>query len=143
MHRHPKSHLDLLHTNITSRVNENQNCQKRNHDVHAKPRSFHVDDWVLVSNTGRGPKWIEGVVEQQTDPLSFLISLADGRRVRKHMDQLTLQSDSPSTNSQPVSPIVSEQMEDFEEIPAAAIEVAPTRSLRHSTRQRHPPVRFS
>ena len=71
MYQRPKSHLDLFHPNITSRVNDNQMCQKRNHDVHAKPRSFRVDDLVLVSNTGRGPKWIEGVVEQQTGPYHF------------------------------------------------------------------------
>ena len=145
MYRCPKSHLDLLHPNITSQVNDSQECQKRNHDVHAKPRSFHGEDLVFVSNTGRGPKWIEGVVEQQTGPLSFLIRLTDGRRVRKHMDQLRarLQGDSPSTDPQPVKPIVSEQMEVFGEIPAESIGVVLTQSLRRSTRRRRPPVRFS
>ena len=62
MHRCPKSHLDLLHPSITSRIDENKERQKRNHDVHAKPQSFHVDDLVLASNVGKSPKWIEGVV---------------------------------------------------------------------------------
>jgi len=37
MRQRPKSHLDLLHPSVTSRVGDNQGCQKMNHDVHAKP----------------------------------------------------------------------------------------------------------
>ena len=40
MHRRPKSHLDLLHSSVASRVSEKQECQKRSHDAHAKPRCF-------------------------------------------------------------------------------------------------------
>ena len=39
------------------------------------------------------------MVKQQTGPLSFIISLSDGQRMRKHVDQLRarLQGDCPST----------------------------------------------
>ena len=40
MHRRPKSHLDLLHPSVASRVSDRQECQKRNHDAHAQPRYF-------------------------------------------------------------------------------------------------------
>ena len=61
------------------------------------------------------------------------------------MDQLRarLQGDCPSTTPEPIKPIVSEQLEVFDEIPVTSMEVAPTPSLRRSTRQRCPPVRFS
>ena len=50
--------------------------------------------------------------------LSFLISLTDGRRVRKHMEP-HFQGVTLSTNPQPVKLIVSEQMEVFDKIIAA------------------------
>ena len=109
-------------------------CQKRNHDAHAKPRCFQVDDLVLVHNTGKGPKWIEGTLK----PLSFVVSLSGGRTVRKHMDQLRvrLEGHHPPANVGPVTPIVADQQEVFDEIPSMPEEVVPVpppprRSSRH------------
>ena len=140
MHRRPKSHLDLLHPSVASRVHDNQERQKRNHDTHAKPRSFQITDPVLVRNTGRGPKWIEGTVKQQTGPVSFLITLKDGRMVRKHIDQLKacLQENSSSDSPPSVTLIISEQ-DALDEFPSEAVQPTP----RHSSRQSRPPVRFS
>jgi len=64
----PKSHLDLLHPSVTSRVGDNQVHQKKDYDAHAKPQSFYINDPVLVLNTGKGPKWIDGTVTKQTGP---------------------------------------------------------------------------
>ena len=146
MHRRPKSHLDLLHPSVASRVSEKQECQKRSHDAHAKLRCFQVDDLVLVRNTGKGPKWIEGTVEKQTGPLSFVVSLSDGRTVRKHTDQLRarLEGDHPPANVGPVTPIIADQQEVFDEIPSMPEEVVPMPPTpRRSSRHRRPPVRFS
>ena len=148
MHRRPKSHLDLLHPNVTSRVHDNQQRQKRNHDTHARPRSFQISDHVLVRNTGKGPKWMDGTVKQQTGPVSFLITLKDGRTVRKHIDQLKArhQEDNSPGDPPPVTPIVSEQQDDFDEFPPEVKEAQPTPPpARRSQRNRksRPPVSFS
>ena len=148
MHRRPKSHLDLLHPNVTSRVHDNQERQKRNHDTHARPRSFQIADPVLVRNTGKGLKWIDGTVKQQTGPVSFLITLKDGQTIRKHIDQLKAryQEDSSPGGPPPVTPIVSEQQDDFDEFPPEVKEAQPTPPpVRRSKRNRksRPPVSFS
>ena len=107
-----------------------------------------MTDSVLVRNTGRGPKWIDGTVKKQTGPILLLIILKDGQTVRKHIDQLKAhhQENSSSGSPSPVTPIVSEQQDIFDEFPPEAIEVQPTPPpLRRSKRNRRtqPPVRLS
>ena len=87
-----------------------------------------MTDPVLVHNTRRGPKWIDGAVKKQTGPVSFLIILKDGQTVRKHIDQLKAchQEDSSTGSSPPVTSIVSEQQDTFDEFSPEAIEVQPT-----------------
>ena len=143
----PMPSRDILHPSVASRVSDRQECQKRNHDAHAQPQCLQVDDLVLVRNTGKGPKWIEGTVKKQTGPLSFVVSLTDGRTVRKHMDQLRvrLEGDHPPANVGPVTSIVAGQQEVFDEIPPMPVEVVPMPPPppRRSSCHRRPPVRYS
>lgn len=67
--RRPRSCLDLLVPDITTKVVTNQQRQKVSHDSQAKARQFNVDDSVC------------GL-------LTYWIRLLDGRVVRRHVDHI-------------------------------------------------------
>lgn len=88
--RHVRSWLDFLKPNIAMRVRRRQYQQKEEHDLRAAERQFDVDDPVYLRNTaGDKPKWIPGVVTQQTGPVSYRVQgeLTD-QVYRRHGDQL-------------------------------------------------------
>ncbi|XP_054737893.1 uncharacterized protein K02A2.6-like [Anastrepha obliqua] len=43
---------------------------------------------VWVRNHSTGPRWIEGLVENQTGPISYEVRLNDSRVIKRHQDQL-------------------------------------------------------
>ena len=45
-------------------------------------------DSVLVKNFSSGNPWLPGVIHSKTGPASFTVDLEDGRRVRRHLDQM-------------------------------------------------------
>ena len=61
MGRRPRSHLDIMHPSIETRVLSSQACQKSGHDNTAKERLFKVDQ-VYVCNFASGEKWLPGVI---------------------------------------------------------------------------------
>ena len=87
--RQPKSVLDLLRPDTEQRVRRNQERQKVNHDQGSRLRTFRVGDPVLARNFGKDPaKWFRGHVSQCRGPLSYEITLEDGRQIRRHVDYL-------------------------------------------------------
>ena len=52
-----------------------------------EPRSFAEGQSVMTRNFSRGDKWIQGVVEKRTGPLSYHVRV-DGGTVRRHTDQV-------------------------------------------------------
>ncbi|CAL9702513.1 unnamed protein product [Knipowitschia caucasica] len=88
--RHVRSRLDFLRPNIAMRVRRRQYQQKEEHDSRATERQFDVDDPVYLRNTaGDKPKWIPGVVTQQTGPVSYRVQGETTDQVyRRHGDQL-------------------------------------------------------
>ena len=71
MGRHIKSRLDLLHTNVKTKVEQNLQRQKLNHDKFTKDHVFGVNDKVFVKNHQGTPTWLEGIVTGITGPLSW------------------------------------------------------------------------
>ena len=133
-----RSHLDLLLPNVADKVQRNQSLQKQTHDYHARDRQLQIDDLVLAKNHGQGQPWIPGKILKQSGAVTFLVELNNGTVIRHHMDQLKLnmtgqgQSESdPSSTSDIAVP---------EDIPTSD---AATPELRHSSRTRRPPSRFS
>ena len=82
---------------------------------------------------------MELTVKQQTGPVSFLITLKDGRIVRKHVDQLKAchQEDSSPGDLPTVTSIVSEQQDDFDEFPPEVKEAQPTPPSVRRSKQNH------
>ncbi len=86
--RRPRSHLDLMHPVVESRVLTSQLRQKSAHDQHAKGRSFNLEEAVYVRNYANGPKWLPGVITALRGPLSYDVTLSDDRVIRRHVDQV-------------------------------------------------------
>ncbi|KAL5484146.1 hypothetical protein EMCRGX_G020594 [Ephydatia muelleri] len=58
--------------------------QKRDHDSHARPRSFQFGDPVYVRNFNGSPQWVvEGFSK-----LALLVKMQDGRTCRRHIDHV-------------------------------------------------------
>ncbi|XP_070377059.1 uncharacterized protein [Dermacentor albipictus] len=82
--------LERLHPDLQSIVQQKQEqvMQRRNQAV----RLFEVGDRVFVRNYLYGPKWLPGIVDSVTGPVSYLVVTKDGRRWRRHVDQLRSRS---------------------------------------------------
>ena len=56
---------------------------KNNHDKHVQDRSFEEGEEVYVKSYGQyGQRWLEGHVVTLRGPVSALVELTDGSRVR-------------------------------------------------------------
>lgn len=88
--RHIRTRLDFLKPNIHETVRRKQYLQKNQHDYRARERSFAVDDSVFLRSTvGGDPKWLSGVITQQTGPVSYKVrDPASDTVYRRHGDQL-------------------------------------------------------
>ena len=67
--RQPRSQLDLLHPDVSGRVQGSQARQQRAHDRHARARAFQVGDRVYERNLLGSPEWMEGTVLDKTGPV--------------------------------------------------------------------------
>ena len=98
--RRIRCHLDFLSPNLAAKVRQCQSQQKDTHDYHACNREFQIGDRVFAKNYGAGESWLPGVIQNKTGPSSFIVDLTDGRRIRRHLDQMredtTVVSDSAS-----------------------------------------------
>ncbi len=80
--------LDSIHPDLSRKVKERQERQIKDHNKRAKGRWFKTGDSVLTQNFSLGPKWIPGIIESVTGPVSYKVMLGDGRVVRRHVDQI-------------------------------------------------------
>ena len=136
MGRKLRTHLDLLVPDIGGKVRMRQNLQKHSHDLHAKDKQFQENDSVMAKNFSQGPPWITGKILKRSGAATFLVELPDGRVIRRHSDQLKPNSLDPQEQ---IQPNIDEQW-----LPEPETDQRPVSSgPRHSTRIRHPPVRFT
>ena len=149
--RRLRCHLDLLHPNLEAKVCQNQYQQKDLHDFNARDRVLVEGDSVLVKNFSSGDPWLPGVIYSKTGPASFTVDLTDGRRVRRHLDQVRKNT---STNIIDEPPTTVETNDDFPiSVPNSPTaepppnDVPPRESehpeLRRSDHTRRPPQRFA
>lgn len=69
--------LDLIHPDLKHKVESKQTSQKTYHDRHATYRNFRVGDSIYTIHFGYGPKWIPGLVQEITGPVSYAESSGD------------------------------------------------------------------
>ena len=88
--RHVRTRLDFLKPNIQETVRRKQYLQKEGHDRKALDRQFDVEEQVYLRNTaGDTPRWIPGVITQQSGPVSYKVrGAATDQEYRRHGDQL-------------------------------------------------------
>ena len=150
MGRQLRSRLDLVVPNVAKRVQHAQVTQKEHHDAHSKARQFIIGDHILARNYAGSPQWLPGCVTSVLGPVSYEITLEDGRRWRRHQDQLQLLKAIRTENS-------SDHDSDFDlDLPQETVDAteSPSHSMdsglpeaepvvRRSTRVRHPPDRLT
>lgn len=89
MGRNLQGPLDLMRPDFKKNVEKKQQNQKKYHDKGKTLREFVKNDEVYVENySGRGNRWLPGVVVEVTGPLSYKIEISDNRVVRRHVDQI-------------------------------------------------------
>ena len=142
--------LDLLHHNLKAKVRQNQYRQEDLHNFHARERVLVKGDYVLVKNFSSGDPWLPTVIYFKTGPASFTVDLRDGRKVRRHLDQVRKNTstniiDEPSTvETNDNFPILVPNSPTAEPPPS---EIPPRASkhceLRRSDRTRHPSKHFA
>ena len=79
--RAPHSLLDLLKPDLSTKVQKKQEAQKANHDRHAKERTFQEGDAVFIKDFSAGKNWLSGSVTEVHGPLSYHVTLSNGRIV--------------------------------------------------------------
>ncbi|XP_039757383.1 uncharacterized protein K02A2.6-like [Pararge aegeria] len=82
-----RSRLDALRPDVTSTVREEQDKQRARSTGCNK--AFGIGEAVLVRDyTKRTGKWSEGLISEQTGPVSYKVKVGNGTEWRRHQDQL-------------------------------------------------------
>lgn len=108
------SQLDLLQPDLGRRVRQEQDRQKRGHDVRSKSREFGVGDKVYARNYGSGPLWLPGTVLELCGAVSYSVQLEDGCQVRRHIDQLRTRACKSCTRVQEDGHTPDERMSEYD-----------------------------
>ncbi|XP_033631687.1 uncharacterized protein LOC117293454 [Asterias rubens] len=83
-----RSRLDILKPDIRHRVTQKQKDQTVCHKSSKTTRELHENQHVLVRDY-RGPrKWITGVINARTGPLSYEVRVGPDSIWRRHIEQL-------------------------------------------------------
>ena len=88
LNRSLRTPISQLQGDLKSRVELKQATQCASHDKRAKTHSFELGDSVFTHCGGQKIVWLPGVIDSVTGPLSYVIRLADGRSVKRHIDHI-------------------------------------------------------
>ena len=91
--RRLQSHLDHLRPNLRRKASPKQDHQKHWYDVHTKHRVFNIGDLVYVRNYVSGDHWLPGKIIELHGNVMFTVLLEDGRKVKKHADQIIIRTE--------------------------------------------------
>ena len=80
--------LNLMKPDLSSKVQQKQEAQKVHHDKSAKHRQFQIGDAVYVKDFTAHKSWIPGIVSEVKGPLSYHVTIADGRVFRRHVEHI-------------------------------------------------------
>ena len=75
--RIPRSHLDLLKPEVSTRVRDKQREQQKNQDSWVQLCEFKVGDRVFIKEFPSGKDWLPGIIASADGPRSFHINLPD------------------------------------------------------------------
>ena len=84
----PRCRLDLLHPDISGRVQKKQVAQKEGHDGNCRERELSAGQLVWVKNHASGRPWLPGTIVRALTDQRYRISLEDGRVFDRHIDHV-------------------------------------------------------
>ena len=154
--RKVRTKLDLLLPSTSATVNKSLENEKFHNDHKAREREFGVGNTVYVQNFGKGPELLAGIITERRGPVSYNITLPDGRCLRRHVDHIRSRQCEPVDNV-PLLPVEKPPVDVFKplvppKVPPDESNMAPAEAPpeecsvsvphRHSTRQIKPPQRL-
>ena len=80
--------LDQLKPGQNESVEHCQQKQKAEHDALARQTTFSQGEVVYARNFGTESRWLPGVIQEISGPVSYLVKLTDGHLVRRHLDHV-------------------------------------------------------
>ena len=95
LQRDLRTHLHLLHPDVSEHVKSQQATQKAYHDQHSRERDLWSGQRVLVRNYRPGVDWIPGTVVDRKGPRSCTVQVANGQLWHRHIEQLKEMRHSP------------------------------------------------
>lgn len=96
--------LDRTKPSLTHTVD--QSHEKMHSKITTQPRRFSVGDHVLVKDDRNGDhKWIPGVIDRITGPVSYEVKVSHGNTWRRHVDQVLSSVGQPFSEPQLQIPI--------------------------------------
>ena len=104
--------MDPLKPKLSETVRPKVQAQKRNHDLKTRLRVFEKDNSVYVKDFPNSKKWVPGKLIEGRGPLSYLIELNDGRKLRCHVDLIlskytwTISSEGGDSNTDEIPVII-------------------------------------
>ena len=120
MGRPLRTHLDLVKPDVSGRVISQQQTQKSNYDKGTPYRSFSPGEPVYARNfSHRGPQWFPGHILERDSSVTYLVELADGRVIRRHINALFR-----AVAEQPVGGESSVPLQRHEPVPAPPVQVS-------------------
>ena len=166
MSRELRTRLSLLQPDREKAVADKQAVQKSSHDRRAHLREWIAGDRAMARNLRPGPDWVPCTIVEVLGPVTYLVETEDGKRWKRHADQLKTWLPSPSPTSSenaadaeptqiaedfsqdlPDVPGATDDPESTEESSTPSDSSAPTSSEmvapRYPRRNRQPPARYS
>lgn len=142
MGRSLRSHLDLMKPDVSARVQRKLEQQKVHHDRHSLARIFTAGEMVYIKDFPSGSSWLPGTILKAQGPLSYHVTLEDGRVVRRHVDHVRIRTTAdcqpaPLDDDVDLLPNTPEAAESAETDSEPSVTVP-----RRSTRVSHPPDRY-
>ena len=141
MKRKLRTRFNLMLPNPKEHVTSRQADQKSHHDLRSRARSFASGTRVMARMYVGSDKWIPGIILQQFGPVTYSVEIANGRVVKRHVNQLR------PFNVELVVPdtTISDTALDNQSYPA--VEPAPVTSTeqterRYPQREHRPPDRY-
>ena len=87
--RKPRTHLDLLHPDLSKRVEEKQSSQKQRHDSRrTREREFKLGDSVYAMYFQTGDRWLQGKISKVLGTRNYLVELNIGKMMKRRVNQL-------------------------------------------------------
>ncbi len=89
MGRKLRTRFDLWLPDLQMSVEKKQWKQKQCHDKKKPVREFQTGQKVYAEDfASKSERWISGVIQEVTGPVSYKIRLEDGRVIRRHVDNV-------------------------------------------------------